>query len=276
MQRRFREVDVFGSGPLTGNPVAVVLDAEGLSDEQMQRLANWTNLSETTFVLAPSDPEADYLLRIFTPTSELPFAGHPTLGSAHAWLEAGGSPRRAGRIVQDCGAGLVELRPTADRIAFAAPPRVRSGPVEPELVDEIAAMLGIARSEIEDAQWVDNGPGWVAILLPTASHVLRAPRPTVVSLPVGVVGPYEDGGPADFEVRAFVPFGDTTVEDPVTGSLNAGLAQWLLESGRARAPYVASQGTVLGRAGRVFIEEHDGSVWVGGATVTCVAGTIAL
>ena len=282
--RPFQQVDVFTSVPYLGNPVAVVLDAEGLSDEQMQRLANWTNLSETTFVLAPADPEADYRLRIFTPTSELPFAGHPTLGSAHAWLEAGGSTRRAPsqpthrpppRIVQECGAGLVELRATADGIAFAAPPRVRSGPVEPELVDEIAAMLGIGRSEIVAGQWVDNGPGWVAILLPTASHV-RALRPTVVTLPVGVVGPHEDGGPADFEVRAFIPFGERTVEDPVTGSLNASLAQWLLESGRARAPYVAAQGTVLGRAGRVFVDVSDGQVWVGGATVTCVTGTIEL
>jgi predicted PhzF superfamily epimerase YddE/YHI9 len=296
MQRRFRQVDVFGSAPLTGNPVAVVLDAEGLSDEQMQRLANWTNLSETTFVLAPSDPEADYRLRIFTPASELPFAGHPTLGSAHAWLEAGGAPRRAtsqpadrpsatdrppatdrspARIVQECGASLIEMRPTADGIAFAAPPRVRSGPVEPELVDEIAAMLGIGRSEVVDAQWADNGPGWIAILLPTASHV-RAIRPTMVTLPVGVVGPDEDGGPADFEVRAFFPFGERTIEDPVTGSLNASIAQWLLESGRARSPYVAAQGTVLGRAGRVFVEASEGQVWVGGVTVTCVTGTIEL
>src|SRR5438105_15829770 len=160
IERAFRQVDVFGSGPYTGNPVAVVLDGQGLSREEMQRLANWTNLSETTFVLPPSDPEADYLLRIFTPVSELPFAGHPTLGSAHAWLEAGGSPRRPRVVVQECGAGLVELRPTADRIAFAAPPLLRSGPVEDELVEELVTVLGISRSDVVDSQWVDNGPGW--------------------------------------------------------------------------------------------------------------------
>jgi PhzF family phenazine biosynthesis protein len=276
MQRRFRQVDVFGSEPFTGNPVAVVLDAEGLSDERMQRLANWTNLSETTFVLPPSDPEADYRLRIFTPTSELPFAGHPTLGSAHAWLEGGGSPRRPRLVIQECGAGLVRLRPTADRLAFAAPPLVRSGPLEDDLISELAAAVGLEQETIVDAAWVDNGPGWAALLLPSATHVLRAPRPTVVPVPVGLAGPHEQGGPADIEVRAFVPFGDTTVEDPVTGSLNASVAQWLISSGRIEAPYVAAQGTALGRAGRAFIEEHDGSVWVGGAAVTAVSGEVQL
>ena len=273
--RPFRQVDVFGTEPYTGNPVAVVLEGEGLSDEEMQRFANWTNLSETTFVLPPRDPEADYRLRIFTPDSELPFAGHPTLGSAHAWLEAGGAPRRPRKVLQECGAGLIELRPTADRLSFAAPPLVRSGPVEDGLVDSIAGMLEIERASIVDSQWVDNGPGWVAVLLPTASDVLAA-RPTLVTLPVGVVGPYREGGPAAFEVRAFVPFGNVTVEDPVTGSLNASLAQWLLGTGRIEAPYVVSQGTALGRAGRVFIEEHEGQVWVGGATVTAVTGTVEL
>ncbi len=252
-----------------------MLDGEGLAGEEMQRFANWTNLSETTFVLPPQHAEADYRLRIFTPTEELPFAGHPTLGSAHAWLEHGGSPRRPRLAVQECGAGLVELRLTADRISFAAPALVREGPVDEELVSELAGSLGLGADEIVDSQWVDNGPGWVAVLLPTAHDVL-AVRPTMVTLPVGVVGPRPDGEEAQFEVRAFVMFGETLVEDPVTGSLNASVAQWLLGSGRAHAPYVAAQGTALGRAGRVFVEEHEGQVWVGGATVTAVSGTVEL
>lgn len=275
MERPFRQVDVFGSGPYAGNPVAVVLDGQGLSDEQMQRLANWTNLSETTFVLPPEDPEADYRLRIFTPVSELPFAGHPTLGSAHAWLQSGGSPRRPNVVIQECGAGLVRLRPTADRVAFAAPPMVRTGPVEEGLVDELSAVFGLDPPAIVDSHWVDNGPGWVALLLSSAEEVL-AVRPGFVDRSVSVAGPYPPDGPAAFEVRGFFPKDGAMVEDPVTGSLNASLAQWLLSSGRATAPYVASQGTALGRAGRVFIEEHEGSIWVGGTAVTCVAGVVEI
>ncbi len=275
MERPFRQVDVFGSGPYTGNPVAVVLDGQGLSGDEMQRLANWTNLSETTFVLPPEDPEADYRLRIFTPVSELPFAGHPTVGSAHAWLESGGSPRRPNAVIQECGAGLVRLRPTAGRVAFAAPPMVRSGPVEGDLVDELAAVFGIDQAAVVDSHWVDNGPGWVALLLSSADEVL-AVRPGFVDRSVGLVGPYPSDGPAAYEVRGFFPKDDAMVEDPVTGSLNASLAQWLLSSGRATAPYVASQGTALGRSGRVFVEEHEGSVWVGGTAVTCVEGSVEL
>ncbi|HEY3946051.1 MAG TPA: PhzF family phenazine biosynthesis protein [Solirubrobacteraceae bacterium] len=275
MERAFRQVDVFGSGPYTGNPVAVVLDGEGLSCEEMQRLANWTNLSETTFVLPSEDPEADYRLRIFTPVCELPFAGHPTLGSAYAWLQSGGSPRRPNAFNQECGAGLVKLRSTADRVAFEAPPMVRSGPVEGDLVDELAAVFGIDQAAIVDSHWVDNGPGWVALLLSSADEVL-AVRPGFVDRSVGLVGPYPSDGPAAFEVRGFFPKDGAMIEDPVTGSLNASLAQWLLSSGRATAPYVASQGTALGRAGRVFIEEHEGSVWVGGTAVTCIKGSVEL
>jgi PhzF family phenazine biosynthesis protein len=275
MDRPFRQVDVFGSGPYSGNPVAVVLDGRGLSDEEMQRFANWTNLSETTFVRPADDPEADYRLRIFTPVAELPFAGHPTLGSAQAWLGSGGSPRRPNVVVQECGAGLVKLRPTAGRVAFEAPPMVRSAPVDEDLVEELAAVFGIDHAAIADSHWVDNGPGWVALLLSSADAVL-AVRPGFVERSVGLVGPYPPEGPAAFEVRAFFPTDDAMVEDPVTGSLNASVAQWLLSSGRATAPYVASQGTVLGRAGRVFIEEHEGSVWVGGAAVTCVEGSVEL
>ncbi|MBV8942042.1 MAG: PhzF family phenazine biosynthesis protein [Solirubrobacterales bacterium] len=274
MERSFRQVDVFGSDRFRGNPVAVVLDGEGLSTEEMQRFANWTNLSETTFVLPPEDPSADYRLRIFTPVAELPFAGHPTLGSAHAWLEAGGSPR-AEDVVQECGAGLITVRGTDLGLAFAAPPLVRTGPVDEQLVVEIVTVMGIERSAMVDAQWVDNGPGWVAVLVASASEVL-AVRPGFIDRPVGVVGPYPADGPAAFEVRAFFPAGGAMVEDPVTGSLNASVAQWLLGSGRAQAPYVASQGTALGRAGRVFIDGGDGSVWVAGATVTGVEGSADL
>jgi PhzF family phenazine biosynthesis protein len=242
----------------------------------MQRFASWTNLSETTFVLPPSDEGADYRVRIFTPTLELPFAGHPTLGTCHAWLAAGRTPRRPDVIVQECDAGLIEVRRGAGQLAFAAPPLVRSGPVEDGLLDELVAAMGIARADVVDAAWVDNGPGWVALLLENADAVLRV-RPTFIDQDVGLVGPYPDGSPQAFEVRGFFPKDGTLAEDPVTGSLNASLAMWLLETGRATAPYVAGQGTVLGRAGRAHVsrDEH-GTIWVGGGTVTCVEGQVDL
>jgi PhzF family phenazine biosynthesis protein len=274
--RQFRQVDVFTDVPYLGNPLAVVLDADGLSDEEMARFANWTNLSETTFVLPPLDPAADYRVRIFTPNSELPFAGHPTLGTCHAWLAAGGQPKAGGVVVQECGAGLVPVRPDGDGLAFAAPPLLRSGPVADDLAERIAGILGIGRDEIVDLQWADNGPGWIAVLLASADAVL-ALRPGVTDLDLGVAGPYPPGSPAAFEVRAFTPKLSSSDEDPVTGSLNASLAQWLLATGRASAPYVASQGTVLGRRGRVRIStDADGGVWVGGSTVTCVTGEVQL
>jgi PhzF family phenazine biosynthesis protein len=274
--RPFVEVDVFTTTPYAGNPVAVVLGADGLSTDEMQRFAHWTNLSETTFVLRPTEAEADYAVRIFTPVAELPFAGHPTLGTCHAWLEAGGAPRRADEIVQQCAAGLVQVRRTDDGLAFAAPPLVRSGPVEEEVVLHVAEVLGIDRAEVIDAQWADNGPGWVAVLLESAEAVL-ALRPRPVDLDVGVVGPYPPGSPAAFEVRAFFPKDGSTVEDPVTGSLNASLAEWLLRTGRAQAPYVASQGGALGRAGRVHVSrDGHGTIWVAGGTVTCVSGEVDL
>ena len=276
MMRQFRQVDVFTAVPYRGNPLAVVVGAEGLGDEQMQQFASWTNLSETTFLLPPRDAAADYRVRIFTPTIELPFAGHPTLGSCHAWLETGGQPRTAGQIVQECPAGLVRLRQDSGGLAFAAPPLVRGGPVDDDLAVHIAEILDIRRDEIVDLQWADNGPGWVAVLLASAEAVL-AVRPGVTDLDIGVVGPYPAGLPEAFEVRAFVPKLGSTDEDPVTGSLNASLAEWLLATGRATAPYVASQGTVLGRQGRVRItQDGDGTVWVGGTTVTCVTGEVAL
>jgi PhzF family phenazine biosynthesis protein len=274
MRRPFRQVDVFTAIPYAGNPVAVVLEAEGLGEDEMQRLASWTNLSETTFLLPPTADGADYRVRIFTPVLELPFAGHPTLGTCHAWLEAGGSGSSSDAVVQECEAGLIAIRRTPEGLAFAAPPQVRSGPADEGTVARIAAALAIDRAEIVAAEWVDNGPGWVAALLRSAEAVL-AIRPAFVDLSLGLVGPHPAPAPEAFEVRAFFPAGGAMVEDPVTGSLNASLAQWLLGTGRAEAPYVASQGTALGRAGRVHISrERDGTIWVAGGTVTCVVGEI--
>ncbi len=275
-RRAFREVDVFTDVPYFGNPLAVVLDGEGLSGEEMQRLANWTNLSETTFVLPPTEPGADYRVRIFTPTQELPFAGHPTLGTCHVWLETGGSPRRNDRIVQQCAAGLIELRRTPHGLAFAAPPLVRSGPVNEAMALQVAQALGIARGEMVDIEWVDNGPGWVGVLLKDADAVL-ALRPGYSELFIGVAGPHPAGAPEAWEVRAFFPKSGSTVEDPVTGSFNASLAQWLLRTGRVEAPWVARQGTALGRGGIVQLEQDEtGAVWVGGGTVTCVIGEVTI
>jgi PhzF family phenazine biosynthesis protein len=274
--RPFCQVDVFGSAPYRGNPLAVVLNGAGLSADEMQQFAHWMNLSETTFVLPPTGEGADYQVRIFTPVAELPFAGHPTLGTCHAWLEAGGTPHQPGIVVQQCGAGLVTLRQAADRLAFAAPPVLRDGPVEEDLLRQIASALRIDRAEIVDASWADNGPGWVAVMLPSAEAVL-AVRPGPVDLDLGLVGAYPPGSPEAFEVRAFFPKDGVTTEDPVTGSLNASLASWLLNGGYAQAPYVASQGTALGRAGRVHISrDPDGTIWVAGATITCISGQVDL
>jgi PhzF family phenazine biosynthesis protein len=278
MLRPFAQVDVFTDIPYRGNPVAVVLDGDGLGDDEMQRFANWTNLSETTFVLPPRAAGADYRVRIFTGGRELPFAGHPTLGTCHAWLEAGGTPRRAGEIVQECPAGLVTVRQSDSGLAFAAPPRLREGPVDEPLAQRIAGVLRISRSDIVDLQWADNGPGWVAVLLASADAVLALRPGDVGDLDVGVAGLYPPGSPEALEVRALFSKGDgTSAEDPVTGSLNASLAQWLIATGRVSAPYVASQGTVLGRRGRVHVSgDSDGQVWVGGGTITCISGSVAL
>jgi PhzF family phenazine biosynthesis protein len=272
---QFRQVDVFTDTPYLGNALAVVLGADRLSDDQMRSFARWTNLSETTFVLAPRASGADYRVRIFTPTSELPFAGHPTLGTCHAWLEAGGRPAGADAIVQECDAGLITVRRTEAGLAFAAPPLVRGGPVDEPVAERVARGLGISRSDMVDIQWADNGPGWVAVLLASAEAVL-AIRPGPLEMDIGVAGPYPAGSPEALEVRAFSPQ-ISGGEDPVTGSLNASLAQWLLGTGRATAPYVASQGTAMGRRGRVHIsQDGDGQVWVGGGTVTCIDGTVRL
>jgi PhzF family phenazine biosynthesis protein len=275
--RDFIQVDVFTTTPYKGNPVAVVLDGADLSDEQMQQVASWTNLSETTFVFPPTAPGADYRVRIFTTSSELPFAGHPTLGTAHAFMAFSGVARDS--VVQECGAGLVPVRRSGAGLAFAAPPLVRSGPVDEDLVTEVLAVLGVERAEVLEAQWADNGPGWVAVKLRDAERVL-AVRPGAlgaVDYKVGVFGAYPAGSEFAYEVRAFCPANGATMEDPVTGSLNASLAQWLVGTGQAPPSYVVSQGTALGRAGRVHIDQDEaGAIWVGGGTVACVRGNIVI
>ncbi|WP_163549288.1 PhzF family phenazine biosynthesis protein [Candidatus Frankia nodulisporulans] len=274
--RPFRQVDVFTTTPLLGNPVAVVLDATGLDTATMQAFARWTNLSETTFVMPPTSPAADYRVRIFTASTELPFAGHPTLGTCHAWLETQADAASRTRFRQECAAGLIPLRRTPDGLAFAAPPPRRTGPVDPGLLAGLATMLDIPPDEIVDAAWADNGPGWIAVLLDSAEAVL-ALRPRDVDGSIGVVGPWPPGSPTAFEVRAFLGGGGVTVEDPVTGSLNASVAQWLIATGRAHPPYTVSQGAALHRAGRVRITvDPDGTVWVAGATITCLSGTALL
>jgi PhzF family phenazine biosynthesis protein len=275
----FQIVDVFPSEPLSGNPLAVVFGADGLSTADMLGITRWFNLSETAFLL-PTSGDADYRVRIFTLDRELPFAGHPTLGSCHAWLEAGGKASDPALVVQECGAGLISIKRGADRLAFAAPPLIRGGPVDDEKVDEVARVLRIERSSIIDSQWIDNGPGWVGVLLESAEAVL-AIEPLGSHerrIEIGVVGPYPEGNPIAFEVRAI--FSDPNgklIEDPVTGSLNASLAQWLHQSGRVALPYMASQGTVLGRAGRIYLDlDDDGTIWVGGRTKTHASGSFAI
>ena len=277
MQRRFHQLDVFSAAPLRGNPLAVVHAAQGLDDDTMAAFARWTNLSETTFLLPPSDPAADYHVRIFTPQQELPFAGHPTLGSCHAWLSAGGQPRDQGMVVQQCGVGLVRIRRSGARLAFAAPPLRRSGPLEPELLARIVRSLRVPATDVLHHQWVDNGPGWCAVMLPSAAQVL-ALQPDWSGLgdvKLGVVGAQAAGEDTLFEVRAFVP-GLGVYEDPVTGSLNASLAQWLIGVGLAPPAYVAAQGTALGRAGRVYVEQAGSDIWIGGDVTVCIEGTVTL
>jgi PhzF family phenazine biosynthesis protein len=283
MNRRFSQVDVFTATPLFGNPLAVVLDGAGLADEQMARLARWTNLSETTFLLPPT-PEAaaagaDYRVRIFFPQGELPFAGHPTLGSCHAWLAAGGRPKAAGVVVQECGVGLVRIRRSATgRLAFAAPGLVRGGALEEAEIAELAAAVNLPRSAVRAAAWCDNGPGWRALLLDSADRVLaaRADAVRMAGVKLGLIGPQPVGADTHFEVRAFFPGNHGVAEDPVTGSLNAALAQWLMAAGLAPERYVAAQGTALGRAGRVFAERDGGDVWIGGDVVPVIDGSIAV
>ena len=273
--RPFDQVDVFTAESLLGNPVAVVHAAEGLTTGEMLAFTNWTNLSEATFLLPPTDPGADYRVRIFCPGRELPFAGHPTLGTCHAWLAAGGQPQ-GDMIVQECGVGLVRIRRDGDILSFAGPPLRRSGPLDEDSVDRIARGLGLRPRDIVDHQWCDNGPGWQAVLLASAEQVLTvSPDPQILAgLDIGVVGPHRDGD-VDFEVRAFFPGNSGITEDPVTGSLNAAIAQWFVASGRASKAYTVAQGTALGRAGRVRVVPEGNDIWIGGECVTVISGEVA-
>ena len=274
--RRFHQLDVFSAQPLRGNPLAVIHAADGLDDDRMAAMARWTNLSETTFLLSPTDAAADYRVRIWTPGGELPFAGHPTLGSCWAWLAAGGVPKVADRIVQQCGVGLVTVKRDGARLAFAAPPLRRTGPVAAETLAQIAAALRIPRTDILHHQWIDNGPGWCAVMLASDEHVraVRPDWPALGSLKLGLVGPQAPGGDTAFEVRALI--GGGNYEDPVTGSLNAGLAQWLIAAGLAPEAYVAAQGHALQRAGRVQVRREGGEIWIGGDVTPVVDGIVDL
>jgi len=281
-QRPLKQVDVFTDTAYAGNPLAVVLDGSGLSTEAMQRFTDWTNLSECTFLLPPTEEGraggADYRARIFCPGRELPFAGHPTLGSCHAWLEAGGQPRSE-HVVQECGVGLVRIRRDGQRLAFAAPPLRRSGPLDEADVALIARGLGLSRHDILAHAWCENGPPWRAVMLRSAEQVMaaRIDAGLLGEMEVGLVAPQPGGSDTAFEVRAFFRSHHGLAEDPVTGSLNAALAQWLIGAGLAPNRYVAAQGTALGRAGRVHIERDEGgAIWVGGGAVTCIDGEVML
>lgn len=273
----FTQVDVFTEQALRGNPLAVVHGADGWTDARMQEFARWTNLSETTFLQTPVSPEADYRVRIFTPGGELPFAGHPTLGSCHAWLERGGVPKTPGRVVQECPYGLVPIRLDGVRSAFAAPPSKREG-VDDETLARVIGALGLDRGKVKAAQWLDNGPRWLTLLVEDAATVLalEPDHSALKHLPkVGVVAPHPAGGECLYEVRAFAA-SIGIVEDPVTGSLNASIAQWLIGQGIAPDRYVAAQGTRMERSGRVHIERDGDTTWVGGHSVSCIRGELSL
>ena len=274
VRRRFSQVDVFTPVPYHGNPLAVVIDGDGLADDEMARFSNWTNLSETTFLLPPTDPAADYRVRIFTPGGELPFAGHPTLGSCRAWLDSGGEPG-GGQVVQECGVGLVRIRRDGSRLAFAAPPLLRSGPVDAALVAAIERAIG---TSVVEAAWADNGPGWVAVEVADVV-TLRGLRPDFREAPdlkLGVVARCGADETEQFELRAFFPTGSVHMEDPVTGSLNASVAMWLMEREPALTEYVARQGVSMGRDGRVHVVRDDGTIWIGGDVATCITGDVEL
>lgn len=280
MKHSFRQVDVFGEDPCTGNPVLVVLNAEGLDDEVLRRFSVWSNLSECTFVLPPTSADADYRVRIFSLNTELPFAGHPTLGTARAWLDAGGVPTTPNLVVQECGAGLVPIRIEGDRLSFSAPPRLRSGPVDSATLDKLIEILGIENEQVLDAEWLDNGPGWVGLLLDHADTVLKL-RPDTSKHPgrwdIGVIGTQRPESATSLELRAFFTDGvEPLREDPVTGSLNAAAAQWLIRAGYSKAPYVAAQGTAMGRHGRIHVAERNGNIWVGGRAEVILSGSVAL
>lgn len=278
MKHRFHQVDVFTAVPLRGNPLAVVHAAHALDDATMAAFARWTNLSETTFLLPPQDAGADYRVRIFTPGGELPFAGHPTLGSCWAWLAAGGVPKVAGAVVQECGVGLVRVRQQGARLAFAAPPLRRTGPLESGLLERIVKAIGVDHADVLNHQWVDNGPGWCALMLRSAAAVLavRVDGGLLGDIKLGLVGAHPAGSECGFELRALYPLPGGLAEDPVTGSLNASVAQWLIAAGLAPPRYVAAQGTLLQRAGRVHIEQDGNTVWVGGDVTPVIEGEVDL
>jgi len=280
MKRNFSQVDVFGSDTCTGNPLAVVFDASGLTDDEIRRFSVWTNLSECTFLLPPTNVEADYRVRIFSKNTELPFAGHPTLGTAAAWLEAGGVPKNADFVVQECGVGLVKVRIDGEQLAFAAPARLKSGPVDSQLLDKLVEILGITHAQVVDSEWLDNGPGWVGLLLDSAETVLSL-KPNAAMYPsrwdIGVVAAQPAGSETAFELRAFnSEGGEPLSEDPVTGSLNASAAEWMIATKRAQAPFIASQGTAIGRCGRVYISEDADGLWVGGKSKVVVKGLMTI
>ena len=276
----FKQVDVFTSIPFRGNPVAVVLDGDSLTTEQMRAVANWTNLSETTFVCSPTSPDADYLLRIFTPRSELPFAGHPTIGSAWAVLEHGVVPRTPGVLVQECAKGLVAVRIEREALSFALPEPSLS-PLLAQDLEAACAALGVPTESAGANAVVDVGAVWMTLQLPCADAVLEL-EPDMVAIAalgpgstgVTVFGLYPEGGPAALEVRSFAP-GDGVPEDPVCGSGNGCVAAMVQRHGLlSGAGYVASQGRRLGRSGRVEVTFSDDAIWVGGNAVTCIEGTL--
>jgi PhzF family phenazine biosynthesis protein len=270
----FRQVDVFSRGAFTGNPVAIVHDADDVSTEEMRAITRWTNLSEAAFLLQPLQRSADYRLRIFEPKIELPFAGHPTLGACAAWLDAGGVPQQPGIVVQECGAGLIKICITDAGLAFAAPPMIRHEPVETDTLARAMRLLGLTANDVVTSHWIDNGPGWMGLQLTDAQRVLDIPMPTEAAehFDVGVVGLYPTGSNAAIEVRAFFNDPNGSIrEDPVTGSLNASIAQWMLGNGTLTAPYVAHQ-----TSGRATVEQFDGQIWIGGTADVRVTGTIAL
>ncbi|WP_062016618.1 PhzF family phenazine biosynthesis protein [Aureimonas sp. AU4] len=278
MRRRFIQCDVFSEVPTRGNGLAVVLDGKGLSAEEMQRFAVWTNLAETTFLLPPSDPaSADYALRIFTTTRELPFAGHPTLGSCAAWLQAGGQAAERGIVRQECGVGIVRIDVSGKVPAFVAPP-TRVEPLEPERLRQALAALRIDPAEVVRSARLVNGPVWEAIELRSAEAVLAA-DPAGASFPeeraIGLIGPHASGGDADFEVR-MIDIWHGIKEDPITGSLNAALACWRQAEGRLAGPYVVAQGTRIGRIGRVHVRPEGAAVMIGGAVSILIEGTLKL
>lgn len=272
---RFTQLDVFGDGGLTGNPLAVVHNADGLETEQMQALAAWFNLSETAFLVKPTETRADYQVRIFTPSEELPFAGHPTLGSAHAWLAAGGRPHSAHHIVQECGVGLVELRGFNGRMAFAAPPLRRNEPLTKTQVSAIAKVIGVPATQWVAHAWGDNGAPWQMVQLSDAEAVRSVQPKRQFAKPdqyIGLIGLNDPEDPFAYEVRALTPDG----EDPVTGSLNAAAAQWLRQRDLASASYMVTQGSALGRHGEIYVDDDGTNLWIGGRARVAITGDLKL